>query len=62
MKQFDWSSLDNDDLLDEIEWTEKCIDFVLNGKLVSTDKQNTVNQYLEKLKSLYDEKRKRGII
>lgn len=58
-----WNHLDNVELRDEITLVHLLIKRTnLNSELTSRVKEIIVNQCLDKLKSLYDEQRKRGII
>jgi hypothetical protein len=61
MKTYNWDHLDNEDLNDEItisEWGIK--EVIKDSDLSSKVKDDLINQYLEKLKSLYNEKQKRA--
>jgi hypothetical protein len=61
MKTYNWDHLDNEDLNDEITLSEWGIKEVIkDSDLSSKAKDDLINQYLEKLKSLYNEKRKRA--
>jgi hypothetical protein len=61
MKYKNWAHLNNEELLDEIEYSKAFLNHVLEGRLKVNNKEDAVNEYLDKLKSLYDEKRKRRI-
>jgi hypothetical protein len=61
MKNISWTHLNNEELLDEIEYCKAFLNHVLEGRLKVNNKDDAVNEYLDKLKSLYDEKRKRRI-
>ena len=56
-----WIELSDDDLESEIDWTQKMLRRVVIYSLYPEEtKERLTNQYLEKLKELYDEKRKRA--
>ena len=56
-----WIELSDDDLESEIDWTQKMLRRVVIYPLYPEEtKERLTNQYLEKLKELYDEKRKRA--
>ncbi len=58
-----WNHLDNTELKDEITLIRLVIQQTdENPKLTIQQKEIIINQCLDKLKSLYDEQRKRGII
>lgn len=62
MSNFNWSHLDDEDLKDEITLTILVIEdlkqsITLQNKIKS---EKTIDLFLDKLKSLYDEKRKRN--
>lgn len=59
MKKYDWSHLDDEELLEEIQYRESFLQRVFGTSFTETHKQKLINDYLEILKSLYDEKRKR---
>ena len=61
MKENKWSHLNNSELLDEIEYTKAFLNHAISGRLKVSNKADAVDKYLDKLKSLYDEKGKRGI-
>ena len=61
MKNISWTHLNNEELLDEIEYYKAFLNHVLEGRLKVNNKEDAMNEYLDKLKSLYDEKRKRRI-
>lgn len=58
-----WQHLDNTELKDEITLIRLVIEQIDgNPKLTIQQKEIIINQCLDKLKSLYDEQRKRSII
>ena len=61
MKKYDWSHLDDDELLGEIQYRISFLRQVRSSNYSETQKQKLENEYLEILKSLYDEKRKRRL-
>jgi hypothetical protein len=62
MSNFDWSHLDDEDLKDEITLTILIIEDLKQNETVrnKTESEKTIDLFLDKLKSLYDEKRKRN--
>jgi hypothetical protein len=62
MSNFKWSHLDDEDLKDEITLTILIIED-LKQNITARNKiesEKTIDLFLDKLKSLYDEKRKRN--
>jgi hypothetical protein len=60
--KWNWSLLNNEDLDDEITLLQKVIENTLSdNSKTEIKKEIIVNQCLEKLKSIYDEQRKRGV-
>jgi hypothetical protein len=63
MKKWFWEHLDNEELIDEITLSKSVINEALIDKsLTDKNRQAVVDYYLDKLKSLYNEQRKRGLI
>ena len=63
MNAWFWEDLDNEELRDEISLSEGVINEALvDMTLTDKNRQAVVDYYLDKLKSLYNEQRKRGII
>ena len=61
MKKYDWSDYTDEDLMDEITLLFQVMDIIQeNQELSAKDKQNVIDDCLDKLNSLYDEQRKRG--
>jgi hypothetical protein len=62
MKKWFWEDFDAEELEDEITLAKGVIDDALNDNSLSNKRrQAMMDYYLEKLKSLYDEQRKRSI-
>jgi hypothetical protein len=62
MKKWFWENFDAEELEDEITLAKSVIDDALNDNSLSNKRRQAVmDYYLEKLKSLYDEQRKRSI-
>ena len=61
MKKQDWSPLDDEELLDEIRYQKSFLKKVVDSNYSESVKEKLTNEYLEILKSLYNEKRRRGI-
>ena len=63
MNAWFWEDLDNEELRDEISLSKGVINEALvDMTLTDKNRQAVVDYYLDKLKSLYNEQRKRGII
>jgi hypothetical protein len=61
MEKKDWSDYINEDLIDEINLLFQVMDMIQENQALSEkDKQNIIDDCLDKLNSLYDEQRKRG--
>jgi hypothetical protein len=62
MSSFNWSNLDDEDLKDEITLTILIIEDLKQNVTVRNkiESEKTIDLFLDKLKSLYDEKRKRN--
>ena len=61
MKKYDWSDYTDEDLMDEITLLFQVMDIIQeNQELSAKDKQNVIDDCLDKLNPLYDEQRKRG--
>jgi hypothetical protein len=61
MRDKKWLHLNDEELLDEIDYNESFLSHVVSGRLIVANKADAINEYLDKLKSLYNEKRKRGL-
>jgi hypothetical protein len=62
MNKWFWEDFDAEELEDEITLAKGVIDDALNDNSLSNKRRQAVTDYyLEKLKSLYDEQRKRSI-
>jgi hypothetical protein len=62
MEKWFWDDLDAEELSDEISLAKGVIEEALTDATLSDKKrQAVIDYYLEKLKSLYNEQRKRGI-
>jgi hypothetical protein len=61
MRDKKWAHLNDEELLDEIDYTETLLNHVVSERLKVSNKADAINEYLDKLKSLYNEKRKRGL-
>ena len=60
MRKWDWDNYTNEDIKDEITLIRKGLESVnSNEKLTEKQKQRLFDEYLDKLKSLYNEQRKR---
>lgn len=63
MEKWDWEDLDAEELADEITLAKGVIEDTLkDASLSNTTRQVVTDYYLDKLKSLYNEQRKRGIL
>ena len=62
MSNFNWSHLDDEDLKDEITLTILIIEDLRQNitRQNKIESEKTIDLFLDKLKSLYDEKRKRN--
>ena len=61
MKKWDWDYYTNEDIKDEITLIRKGLESVnSNEKLTEKQIQILFDEYLDKLKSLYNEQRKRN--
>ncbi len=61
MRKWDWDNYTNEDIKDEITLIRKGLESVnSNEKLTEKQKQRLFDEYLDKLKSLYNEQRKRN--
>ena len=61
MRKWDWDNYNNEDIKDEITLIRKGLESVnSNQKLTEKQKQRLFDEYLDKLKSLYNEQRKRN--
>ena len=62
MSNFNWSHLDDEDLKDEITLTILIIEDLRQNITIQNkiESEKTIDLFLDKLKSLYDEKRKRN--
>lgn len=61
MRKWDWDNYNNEDIKDEITLIRKGLESVnSNEKLTEKQKQRLFDEYLDKLKSLYNEQRKRN--
>lgn len=61
MRKWDWDNYTNEDIKDEITLIRKGLESVnSNEKLTQKQKQRLFDEYLDKLKSLYNEQRKRN--
>lgn len=61
MRKWDWDNYTNEDIKDEITLIRKGLESVnSNQKLTEKQKQRLFDEYLDKLKSLYNEQRKRS--
>lgn len=61
MRKWDWDNYTNEDIKDEITLIRKGLESVnSNEKLAEKQKQRLFDEYLDKLKSLYNEQRKRN--
>ena len=63
MEKWDWEDLDAEEIADEITLAKGVIEAALKDASLSiTTRQAVTDYYLDKLKSLYNEQRKRSII
>ena len=63
MEKWYWEDLDAEELTDEITLAKGVIEEALKDvSLSNTTRQAITDYYLDKLKSLYNEQKKRGII
>ena len=61
MRKWDWDNYTNEDIKDEITLIRKGLESVnSNEKLAEKQKQRLFDEYLDNLKSLYNEQRKRN--
>lgn len=61
MRKWDWDNYTNEDIKDEITLIRKGLKSVnSNVKLTEKQKQRLFDEYLDNLKSLYNEQRKRN--
>ena len=60
MKKPTWEHLDDEEIEDEINLSHLGIERILESTYSAHTKERVINEYLEKLKTLYDEQRKRG--
>lgn len=61
MRKWDWDNYTNEDIKDEITLIRKGLESVnSNVKLTEKQKQRLFDEYLDNLKSLYNEQRKRN--
>jgi hypothetical protein len=60
MKKYDWSDYTDEDIKDEINLIFEGMDFVKKRDISEVNKQSIVDEYLDKLNTLYNEQRKRG--